>query len=78
MAIKFPEEFDRETVVDAIEFAREIAAQPALDTSRGAEVLPGAKVETKKDLLRFAEKAVITFAHVVGTFRMFNGETVAW
>ena len=68
------EEFDRETVIDAIQLAREIAAQPALDDWRGDEVLPNPRIKSNTALLEFAEKAVVTFAHIVGTCRM-GGDT---
>jgi choline dehydrogenase len=60
---------DLNAIVRAIEAARELGRQSALDAVREAEVIPGPKAATK-DLLELARTAAASFGHPVGTARM--------
>jgi choline dehydrogenase len=61
---------DLEAIVDAIQAARELGRQSALDGVREAEVVPGPKASTKQDLVDLARTASASFGHPVGTARM--------
>jgi choline dehydrogenase len=60
---------DLNAIVRAIEAARELGRQSALDTVREAEAIPGPNA-TSKDLVDLARTAAASFGHPVGTARM--------
>src|SRR5882757_5088555 len=60
---------DLNAIVRAIEAARELGRQSALDAVREAEVIPGPNVASKHDLVEFARTAAASFGHPVGTAR---------
>jgi len=61
---------DLNAVVRAIEAARELGRQKALDAVRDAEVVPGPKATSKQDVVDFARTAAASFGHAVGTAKM--------
>jgi choline dehydrogenase len=61
---------DLNAIVRAIEAARELGRQSALDAVREAEVIPGPKAATKEDLVELARTGAASFGHPVGTARM--------
>jgi choline dehydrogenase len=63
------EEQDIVAVEAAIRMCRDIAGQPALAASRGAELAPGAEV-TGKELRTYIGEQLLTYHHPVGTCRM--------
>ncbi|SON53788.1 Pyridoxine 4-oxidase [Hartmannibacter diazotrophicus] len=66
----FSTESDRRLAVRALELAREVGHQAALDDWRAEEIYPGPEVRDAKGLMAFIEKAAITHHHPVGTCRM--------
>jgi choline dehydrogenase len=64
---------DLKATVRAIEAARELANQTALDGVRKAEVIPGPKANTPQDLVDLARTASASFGHAVGTAKMGRG-----
>jgi choline dehydrogenase len=63
---------DLSAIVRAIDAARELGRQPALNAVREAEVIPGPNVASKKDLVEFARTGAASFGHPVGTARIGN------
>ena len=63
-------EHDRLTIVAGLKTARQITAQPALNTHISAEYSPGTSVQTDDELLAFARETGVTIFHPVGTCRM--------
>ena len=61
---------DLNAIVKAIEAARELGRQKALDGVRAAEVVPGPKATSKQDVLDLARTASASFGHPVGTAKM--------
>jgi choline dehydrogenase len=61
---------DLDAIVRAIEAARELGRQSALDAVREAEVVPGPKATRKEDVLDLARTGSASFGHPVGTARM--------
>ena len=61
---------DLKAIVRAIEAARELGQQSALDGLREAEAIPGPSAVTKQDLLDLARTGSASFGHPVGTARM--------
>jgi choline dehydrogenase len=61
---------DLAAIVKAIEVARELGNQKALDGLREAEVVPGPSAKTRKDLEDLARTAAGSFGHAVGTAKM--------
>lgn len=61
---------DLNAVVKAIEAGRELGRQPALDSIREAEVIPGPKAVSRQDLIDLARTASASFGHAVGTARI--------
>jgi len=61
---------DLRAIVKAIEAARELGRQSALDGVREAEVVPGAKAVSPQDVLDLARTASASFGHPVGTARI--------
>jgi choline dehydrogenase len=57
-------------IVRAIEVARELGSNEALDEFRGAEVVPGPKATSREDLIELARTAGASFGHGVGTARI--------
>lgn len=64
------QELDRNTLAAGIEMLREIYRQPAFAGLIDAEVLPGAHLKTRQELINFAREAGGTVFHPVGTCRM--------
>jgi choline dehydrogenase len=62
-------EHDLSAIVRAIEVARELGNQSALDSVREAEVIPGPNA-TKQDLVELARTGAASFGHPVGTARI--------
>ncbi len=63
-------ENDLNAIVRAIEAARELGRQKALDAVRDTEVLPGPKATSKQDVVDLARTGSASFGHPVGTARM--------
>lgn len=63
-------EEDRRTLRAGARLLRRIFAQPAFDNYRGAEVTPGASVESDADLDTWISRHADTVFHPVGTCRM--------
>ena len=61
---------DRRLMKQALEMARTIGHQPALDEWRAEEVYPGIDCRSDADIEAFLERAVMTHHHPVGTCRM--------
>jgi choline dehydrogenase len=61
---------DLAAVVRAIEVARELGAQHALDDVREVEAIPGPNVKSRADLEELARTAAGSFGHAVGTARI--------
>jgi choline dehydrogenase len=61
---------DLNAIVRAIEAARELGRQSALDAVREAEAIPGPNATSRQDLVKFARTAAASFGHPVGTARM--------
>src|SRR6185503_12679842 len=61
---------DLNAIVRAIEAARELGRQSALDAVREAEVIPGPNTASKQEVVEFARTAAASFGHPVGTARM--------
>jgi choline dehydrogenase len=61
---------DLSAIVRAIEAARELGRQSALDAVREAEAIPGPKAVSKEDLVDFARAGAASFGHPVGTAKM--------
>jgi choline dehydrogenase len=61
---------DLSAIVRAIEAARELGRQTALDAVREAEAIPGPNVTSKQDLVELARTASASFGHPVGTARI--------
>ena len=63
-------EEDARVAADSIQFARRIAAAPALARFRPAEYLPGAAAQSEAELLKAAGDIGTTIFHPVGTAKM--------
>jgi choline dehydrogenase len=63
-------EHDLSALVRAIEVARELGRQTALDGVREAEVVPGPSATSRQDLIDLARTASASFGHAVGTARI--------
>src|SRR6185503_19662403 len=63
-------EHDLKAIVRAIEAARELGRQSALDAVREAEAIPGPNTASKQEVVEFARTAAASFGHPVGTARM--------
>jgi len=61
---------DRQTLVDAVRFARRLMHAPAMDRFRGIEFKPGPEVQTDSDIIEWIGKTAETAYHPVGTCRM--------
>jgi len=61
---------DLAAIVKAIEAARELGNQKAMDEVREAEVIPGPNAKTRQDLEDLARNAAGSFGHAVGTAKM--------
>jgi choline dehydrogenase len=64
---------DLAAIVRAIEAARELGSKAALDGVREAEVIPGPKATSRRDLIDFARTAAASFGHAVGTAKIGSG-----
>jgi pyridoxine 4-oxidase len=69
------EDYDRETHLEALDWARALGASPAFAEWRAAELLPGSAMTSRSDRLAFIARAAYTHHHPVGTCRMGEGET---
>ena len=63
-------EHDLAAIVRAIEAARELGRQTALDGVREAEVVPGPNATRRQDLVDLARTASASFGHAVGTAKI--------
>jgi choline dehydrogenase len=61
---------DMAAIVRAIEAARELGRQTALDGVREAEVVPGPNATSRQDLVDLARTASASFGHAVGTAKI--------
>ena len=64
---------DMRTMLRGLRVARQIVAAPAFEKYRGAELAPGAAVQSDADLEAYARASVGTVFHPVGTCRMGRG-----
>ena len=64
------EEDDVQQLVDGLEIARSIMAQPAIAPHVTAEVRPGAQLDSREALGRYVRAATIPMFHPVGTAKM--------
>ncbi len=64
------EPHDLQSLVDAVELAREIGRGARFDDWRKAEAAPGPDARTRADLREYVRRAVGTYHHQVGTCRM--------
>jgi choline dehydrogenase len=64
---------DLAALVKAIEAARELGSKTALDSVREAEVVPGPKATSRRDLVDLARTAAASFGHPVGTAKIGMG-----
>lgn len=64
---------DLAAIVRAIEAARELGSKAALDGVREAEVVPGPKAASRRDLVDLARTAAASFGHAVGTAKIGTG-----
>ncbi|MGL6071037.1 GMC family oxidoreductase [Craterilacuibacter sp.] len=63
-------DYDIDTTLAGIDWARRIAASPALAAVTASETYPGAAVQRREDLIAFARRSGTTGHHPVGTCRM--------
>jgi choline dehydrogenase len=61
---------DLAAIVRAVEVARELGRQRALDSVREAEVVPGPKAVSRQDVQDFVRTAAASFGHPVGTAKI--------
>ena len=61
---------DRQTVIDGLKLAREIAAQPSITPYIAEEFLPGQDVQSDAELLDYIRQYGSTIFHPVGTCKM--------
>ena len=66
----FADPYDRRTMVAGLRLAREIMAQPAFRPYYGAEIAPGAGVESDADLEAYVQAQAASIYHHVGSCRM--------
>lgn len=64
--------YDVRVLVEGIQLARKIVAQPAFDGIRGEELLPGPAVQTQAQLEAWVRHNVDTGYHPTGTCRMHH------
>ena len=63
---------DLEATRRGAEAARELVSQKAFDRIRAAELIPGPKAKSRKDLIEFVRMGTSSFGHPIGTARMGN------
>ena len=63
-------ETDRQTMIDGLKLAREIAAQPSITPYIAEEFLPGEAVQSDAELLDYIRQYGSTIFHPVGTCKM--------
>ena len=63
-------EKDRREMIEAVKWARELAAQPAFDKVRGAEITPGPSVQSDADILDFVAADANSGYHPTCTCKM--------
>jgi choline dehydrogenase len=68
---------DRRELIEAVKLARELAAQPAFDEFRGAELYPGKDVVSDAQILEFVRGVTETDFHPCGTCRMGTDDMAA-
>ncbi|HET6942388.1 MAG TPA: GMC family oxidoreductase N-terminal domain-containing protein [Sphingomicrobium sp.] len=61
---------DLAAIVRAIEVARELGRNGALDEFRGTEIIPGPKATSREDVIDLARTASASFGHAVGTAKI--------
>jgi choline dehydrogenase len=62
--------YDLRLTLQALKLAREILSAPSFDAYRGAELLPGADVQSDDDLIYYIREKAETLYHPVGTCKM--------
>lgn len=65
---------DRQTLIDAVRFARRLVEAPAMDGFRGVEFKPGPAVQTDDEIIEWIRNTAETAYHPVGTCRMGSDE----
>lgn len=65
---------DRQTLIEAVRFARRLMQAPAMDRFRGIEFKPGPEVQTDTEIIEWISKTAETAYHPVGTCRMGSDE----
>jgi len=65
---------DRTEMRDAVKLAREVFAQPAFDSYRGAEIQPGPELRSDSDIDDFVRRKADSAYHPCGTCKMGNDE----
>ena len=63
-------EADRRTTIAGIRMVRDVVAQPAFHAYRGAELAPGAELQSDAELTAWLRANAMTTFHPVGTCRM--------
>jgi choline dehydrogenase len=61
---------DLAAIVRAIEAARELGRQAAFNSVREAEIVPGLKATSRRDLIDLARTASASFGHAAGTAKI--------
>ena len=64
------EGYDLKMMVEGVRLSREILAQAAFDSYRGAEIFPGVDVRDDRALEAFVRRKAETIYHPIGTCRM--------
>ena len=65
---------DCKTLIAAVRRVRDIFNAPALDKYRGAEIKPGAQVQSDEEILQYIRANAESVYHPVGTCKMGNDE----
>jgi len=65
---------DLDLMLEAVRVSRDIFAQHPFDAYRGEEVLPGAALQSRQQLVDFIRRKAETIYHPVGTCAMGQGE----
>jgi len=70
----FAVDSDLQELVEGVHKTRELVAQNAFDELRGAEIEPGAHVQSDKDIKQWIRQTMSTDFHPCGTCRMGTGD----
>jgi len=63
-------EYDRRMMIECVRLSRKILAQEAFKPYAGAEVFPGAGVQSEDEILNFISKKAESIYHPIGTCKM--------